>query len=266
VPGSEEVLLLLAAPEKLVAAGKRAASLAFLSRADVEHGSRFRAERDRDVALASRVVQRLALSLATRGEVPPAAWRFVTTERGRPMLASPPRRWSGLRFSAANTIGLVGCAVRMDHAVGLDLERRRDTLPGELLDRCLSARERAALLGLGERDRPDRFMRLWTAKEAYLKARGLGIVDELDQVEIAIEPPSHAKSSLGLAADGDDAKLSLGPDVGDDGSRWQLALLEPTPGHHAALCLERVHDAAPPAIRRLWAPPLAERASVARAG
>ena len=266
VSSSEEVLLVLAAPEKLLAAATRAASLAFLSRADVEHGSRFRAERDRDVALASRVVQRLALSLATRDEVPPAAWRFVTTERGRPMLASPPKRWSGLRFSAANTIGLVGCAVRIDHAVGLDLERRRDALPVELFDRIFSARERAALLGLAEPDRPDRFTRLWTAKEAYLKARGVGIVDELDQVEVAIEPRHHSHMAVGLGNDCDDAMLSLGPDVGDDGNRWQLALFEPTPGHHAALCFERAHDAVSPSIRQLWVPPLAERASVARAG
>jgi 4'-phosphopantetheinyl transferase len=259
--GSEEVLLLLAVPEELLDASNRAHRLEVLSRADIEHGSRFRAALDRDVALASRIVQRLALTMATGDEVPPAAWRFVPGERGRPELASPPKRWSGLRFSAANTIGLVGCAVRMDRAVGLDLERRRDTLPAELLDRIFSERERAELLRLGERDRPERFMRLWTAKEAYLKARGVGIVDELDQVEIAIAPRARD-----AGANEECAGLSLGPDIGDDGNRWQLALLEPTRAHLAALCFERAPEAVSASIRQAWAPRSAERAPVARAG
>jgi 4'-phosphopantetheinyl transferase len=251
--GSDEVLVLLAIPDELLAAdaatGTRDPSgsvrrsgqepLACLAPEDVEHASRFRAERDRDVAFASRVVQRLALSLATGDEVAPAAWRFAAADNGRPVLHSPPEAWSGLRFSAANTVGLVGCAVRPSGSVGLDLERRRDSLPAELVDRCLSGRERAELLGLSECERPERFMRLWTAKEAYLKARGIGIVDELDQVEIRIVSER--------------AELSLGPALRDDGERWRLVQLQPTREHIGALCVERVDGAAPPTIRQQWA-------------
>jgi 4'-phosphopantetheinyl transferase len=249
----DEVLLLLARPEQLLVGDARERIVALLSPHDLEHAARFRSKRDRDVALASRATQRLALSRAAAEAVRPAQWRFATDPGGRPLLESPPAAWSGLHFSAANTIGLVGCAVSLGREVGLDLERRCAALPAELLERCLSDRERAELLALPERDRPDRFTRLWTGKEAYLKARGLGIVEPLDQVEIAF----GANETLAL---------TIGPELRDDGDAWLLDCLRPTDDHFAAVCVERGASHGVVSIKQRWLAPHDERSSGARAG
>jgi 4'-phosphopantetheinyl transferase len=253
VPRFDEVLLLLARPAELLAGDLRPTVLGLLSPIDLAHAARFRAERDRDIALASRATQRLALSSVTGQEVPPTAWQFVTGQNGRPLLHDPPPPWSALRFSAANAFGLVGCAVCAHREVGLDLEMHRQELSADLLGRCLSVRERSELYALVEQDRPHRFTRLWTAKEAYLKARGLGIAELLDQVQID------------FGAD-DQPALRLGAALHDIGRHWQLQYLQPTAEHFAALCIERVEGVAMPRISQRWAQLPADQASAGRPG
>lgn len=250
---SEQVLLLLARPTELLAENQRARLAELLSKSDRDHVARFRAERDRDIAMASRALQRLALSAATDDEVAPRAWQFVAGANDRPVLFGPPQRWSTLRFSVANTIGLVGCLVAADREVGLDLELLREQLPAELLPHCLSEREHAALLTLGERDQVDRFMQLWTAKEAYLKARGLGVGEPLAQVEILFDGDSNPT-------------LALGGALGDTADRWQLEISRPTVEHVAAICVERRQSEGPIAISRRWATRLSGEGCLERDG
>ncbi len=242
---------MLARPAELLAGDRRSAATCLLSPMDLAHVSRFRSERDRDIALASRATQRLALSAFAGQDVPPAAWHFTAGENVRPQLQNPPPLWSALRFSAANAIGLVGCAVCAHREVGLDLESRRQDLLPDLLDRCLGIRERQQLAALPAPDRPDRFTRLWTAKESYLKARGLGIIESLDQVEIEFDARD------GLA-------LRLGAELDDIGSRWQLRCLQPTAEHFVTLCIERVDGAAGAEVIPRWIQLTADGASVAR--
>jgi 4'-phosphopantetheinyl transferase len=247
------VLLLLARPAELLAGGARARFAEALSDNDRQHIARFRLARDREVAMASRVLQRIALSAATDNEVAPGSWRFAAGANDRPVLVEPPRKWSTLRFSAANTVGLVGCLVAIDREVGFDLERVREQLPTELLDHCLSERERAALLTLASRDRITRFVELWTAKEAYLKARGLGVAERLAEVEILF--------------DGDGiSTLALGAALHDRPVRWQLEISRPTIEHVAAVCVERHEAEGQIAINLRWETQASDEACLVRGG
>ena len=253
MPVSEEVLLLLARPSEVLAGERRSGVAGLLSTTDVAHVERFRTERDRDIALASRATQRLALSAFTAQSVVPAAWQFVENGNGRPLLHEPPAPWRSLRFSAANAIGLVGCAVCIGREIGLDLEPRRQDPARDLLESCLGSRERQQLESLAEPDRPDRFTRLWTAKEAYLKARGLGIIDSLDQVEVDFDA-------------GPGPALRLGAALEDDGSRWELRYLQPTADHVVALCIERSNGTADAQVSLRWVRLSAAGMSAARDG
>ena len=236
VIGVADVLVFLSRPQDLVDPTCRAAARAALGPDDAAHVARFRFEADRDQALASRALQRRALSACA--PVAPAAWRFVAGAHGRPEIADPvvaPR----LRFNVANTRGLVACAVTAERDVGLDVEPWRDDAPPELVARCFSADERAALAALPAAARPRRFVELWTLKEAYLKARGLGLDAPLERISLVLDdgPP----------------RLALDPALGDDAAAWQLALWAPTPTHAAALCVRR--GAGPPlTIERRWDP------------
>lgn len=235
----------------MLAGERRDGVTGLLSPTDVAHVERFRSERDRDIALASRATQRLALSAFTAQSVAPVAWQFAEGGNGRPRLHEPPAPWHELRFSAANAIGLVGCAVCIGREIGLDLEPRRQDLTRDLLDSCLSSRERRQLDALAEPDRPDRFAQLWTAKEAYLKARGLGITDSLDQVEVDFDA-------------GPGPALRLGTALEDSGGRWQLRYLQPTADHVVALCIERVDRTAGAQVSPRWIRLPAAGASAAR--
>jgi len=168
--------------------------------------------------LFTRALVRTVLS--RYGASPPAQWRFAQGPHGRPELDPP----AALQFNISNSPGLVGCAVSRG-AVGLDLEPRNRA--GQILRlaaRVLSWEERRALDALPADARADRALSLWTLKEAYLKARGLGISVPLGDITFSLAAPS----GVGLA---------LGPSLADDPARWHLALRDHA-GHRLALCAD----------------------------
>ena len=67
-------------------------------------------------------------------------------------------------------------------------------------------------------------MQLWTAKEALLKACGLGISDGLRKVRLEI------------AVDGSLSPLALPPAAGDP-ARWRLIGFDPEPGYVASVAV-----------------------------
>lgn len=250
---SAEILLVLANPAELLASEHRAHVAGLVAPSDHDHVARFRAERDRDIALASRATQRLALSLAADGRVAPPAWRFTAGQNDRPQLCAATHRALPLQFSASNTVGLVGCAVAANRAVGLDLERAREDLPEELLERCLSVSERGDLLALPQEERAARFVYLWTVKEAYLKARSLGVAEPLQEIEVRLDDLARPV-------------LHLGPALGDIAARWYLETWRPTSQHFAAVCIERFAVDRDLRVNRRWAASTGDPAFHALAG
>lgn len=89
--------------------------------------------------------------------------------KGRPLLASP--MGLGLHISLATRLGFVAVALARQ-PVGVDVERIDPSSAPPFA--VLHARERSALLALPEPQRARAFARIWSAKEAYVKALGLG--------------------------------------------------------------------------------------------
>lgn len=218
--GPRDVVVFLAAPADVDADAARSL-LADDERARLD---RFHFARDREVFLASRALQRRALSACVDGAVAPAAWRFAADAHDRPQIVAPALALP-LAWNVANTVGLVACAVTLGRAIGIDVEPRRADAPADIVDSHFAAAERAALRALPEAERPRRFVELWTLKEAYVKARGLGLSLPLDRFAFdpSIDPPGFAI----------DAALADRP------ARWQVARWWPTPAHCVALCVER---------------------------
>ena len=147
----------------------------------------------------------------------------ITVERPN---AKPRLRSSrvDLRFNASRAGRLVLVAVSLAREVGVDVEqlgsRRWLSLPGNVL----TPDELLALGGVVEKSRDAAFLQLWARKEAVLKAAGVGLAVDPQQVEVS--GPTQPPRILRLPA-------SIGP-----ASRWELADLG-LPGFAAAIAVER---------------------------
>ncbi len=139
----------------------------------------------RRLHLLARGVQREVLSSYLPG-TSARELRFVSGATGRPALA-PPFDASGLDFNLAHTPGLVTLAVTRGVPVGIDVENLDKKVPLEVARRFFSPVEVDALEALPAQARPRRFLRLWTLKEAYLKATGAGIAGGLDSMTFRID-------------------------------------------------------------------------------
>lgn len=167
------------------------------ARALLSPAERARLDRLAAPALAAEFLWGRALArsvLARRSARPPAALRFEHGPNGRPSLAG-----GGPSFNLSHARGLIALAVAESGEVGVDVEteaRRTDT--AAIAHRYFSARELRSFAGLDRAARRHRFFELWTLKEAYLKALGIGIGVPL--ASFSIVPAGERRGARGSHA------------------------------------------------------------------
>ena len=162
----------------------------------------------------------------------PNSLEFERNLHGKPDLLWPHHATNGgcqLRFNVAHTNGLIGIAVALDRLVGLDVESLDRKIKGDpriLAKRYFCQSEVDYIMSLpDESSRTSNFLRLWTLKEAYVKALGRGI---------SAAPGLHS-FSFNVANNG----TIFFKDSVDRLSSWEFALLQPREKHLAALCVQR---------------------------
>jgi 4'-phosphopantetheinyl transferase len=157
-----------------------------LSAEEWTRAARYVRDADRSAFVAGRVLTRVLL--ARRGNCDPRDVGLAPDGHGRPTVIRP-RRLRGYHFSISHARGLVGVAVSPAGPIGLDLEPLdRRIAVTSLTDNVLAACEYDALRGLPAEVARTRFLRLWTLKEAYLKARGIGLAGSLAAVAFDLDP------------------------------------------------------------------------------
>jgi 4'-phosphopantetheinyl transferase len=170
--------------------------------------------------LATHALARIALS--HHHPLAPQAWRFTLNSYGKPT-AEPE---CGLRFNLSNSPGLVVCLIARGAEVGVDVEPcDRAGKIAELAPDVFSPPELARLETLRSGEKLDRALRLWTLKESYIKARGMGL-----------SLPLKKFSFLFGGAEG--IRLELDSDLKDQPERWRFCSLDHA-GHRIALMVER---------------------------
>jgi 4'-phosphopantetheinyl transferase len=185
---------------------------------------RFVFARDRQQFLVTRGVVRTLLGGYL--DIEPAACAFVADRYGRPSLRADPAGET-LAFNLSHTRGLVACAVARIPEIGVDVEDvERTAVSPDLPDRFFSAAEVRALNALPETAPPSRFFDYWTLKEAYIKARGLGLSLPLDGFSIHLETAGPPRISFAAA-------------IADDPGTWQFAQFDPSPRHRLAVAVRR---------------------------
>jgi 4'-phosphopantetheinyl transferase len=147
-----------------------------------QRAARFTFPRDRDLHLLARGLLRVALTRLIP-HVDPATWRFASEPCGRPFIVSPPS--VPFDFNISHCEGRVMCVISNGPSCGIDVEIGRRLPDVDLLARNVLAPSERDWLNAGPwQERPTRFLRLWTMKEAIAKAVGLGLRIPFDEIEL----------------------------------------------------------------------------------
>jgi len=197
---------------------------------------RFLVEGARDQYLIARALLRTTLS--RYADAAEAAWVFETNEYGCPFVAEPAAH-RDLRFNLSHTDGLVACAVTRQGEIGVDVENTdREVDPLALAPTVFAPAEVADVAALSGEQRRQRFFSYWTLKEAYIKARGMGLSLPLD--------------GFWFELGGAEPRIRFTDRCPDRPERWHFTQRQPTPNHKLALAVETP----PPKIRWRWVVPL----------
>jgi len=181
-PASDEVEIWVVA---LHAGAEAEADVATLSEQEAERYATL----DCDArAIAVRARATLRQVLGRRLAAAPADVRIVEGADAKPTLAG-----RELEFNVAHTDGLAVIAVA-HVAVGVDVERIEAIAPDEFDDLVafvLTERELEELARLPEQERLAAYYRVWTRKEAFVKATGEGIARRpLPEIVVGVGPPA----------------------------------------------------------------------------
>lgn len=204
-----------------------------LSPDERERAARYHFASDRARFVAGRGLLRLVLA-AYLG-LAPNALRFDYNAYGKP---SPrPGEATDLAFSASGSGSLACFALTRAGALGVDIEHVRPDITlaecEQIAARFFSPAEQEMLCALPSEERRAAFFTAWTRKEAYLKARGVGLTQPLAQFTVSLD---SARPALLDASSGD----SSGDGSGEgEAARWQFLSIEPPTTYAAALVAER---------------------------
>ena len=134
---------------------------------------RYYFDRQRNQFLLSRMVVRSVLSRYS--SLPPSSWRFNENSHGKPTI-DPSQQQCPLFFNISHSSGRIVLAVGKHNFIGVDIERNdKSRRILQIANRYFSKDELEALKALPAAKQLARFYDLWTLKEAYIKACGLGL-------------------------------------------------------------------------------------------
>jgi 4'-phosphopantetheinyl transferase len=196
-----------------------------LDREEMSRYERYHFQEDKDLYLLSHAMLRVMLS--QWAPVDPRDWQFSRSEHGKPAI-SHPVEYQSLQFNISHTRGLAACAICTPFTVGIDVEyskRQLSLLP--VARRFFASDEIKYLEAASDEELRYAFFEIWTLKEAYLKACGIGLFAEsLQDFAMVVE-------------DRDSAKIRFKNSISDSGRSWQFYRYRPDPDYLLALAVRR---------------------------
>lgn len=200
---------------------------AWLSTVERQRADQLLVRRTRARRIASRGLLRALL--ARYADVALGALRFAVNPAGKPHLVEPT---TDLQFNVSHSGNLWVCAVTDNQPVGIDVERVRPLSPRHVMP-FLAPEERAAWMDAfgptSGHEGVHALFALWTRKEAYVKARGLGFHLPPDTFAVTMESDRPPR----LRYDLHDPEAP---------SIWTLVDLDDFPGMRGALAISAPFD------------------------
>ncbi|PNT66960.1 uncharacterized protein LOC100824512 isoform X2 [Brachypodium distachyon] len=188
-------------------------------------------------AMLSRALLRTTLSRYTDCKIDPRAFEFKKNKFGKPEIVWPPDDSiveRPLHFNISHTSSLIACGIAMHAHIGIDIEEKKRKTAKSILAlarRYFTASEVDYLAEISDLDAQRKeFIKLWTLKEAYVKALGRGFSGApFNRFSIMLETSQRIQVSKASNACNDSDHLS---------ENWQFALAELNSSHYMAVCIE----------------------------
>ena len=176
---------------------------------------RYRFDKDKHQHRVTRALVRHTLSRYAP-HIAPADWRFTCNSHGKPSIVNSLPE--ALEFNLSHTQNRVALAVTRMQEIGVDVEKIKpvDQVRG-LAAGCFTENENRYIFSDSSDEVMWRFFKLWTLKEAYIKACGRGLSISL-----------QALSFLPLA---NPLTLSFHEEHQDDPARWSFRTWQMSPEH-----------------------------------
>lgn len=115
---------------------------------------------------------------------------FAVQDYGKPFLIDEEN--NGIKFNLAHSGNYLAVGVCHDCNIGVDIEVWTDTVDYvQILNLCFVDSERRFWYQLPSGQKQEFFYRLWTRKESFAKAVGLGLSLDISQVETALQGTSR---------------------------------------------------------------------------
>ncbi len=146
---------------------------------------RFFSPKVRGEFCAAHAMLRLALSRYL--PILPSEWQFTYGENGRPYISWPAE--TGIYFNLTHTASLVACVISHEPLIGIDVENIEREIGHEAIaERIFSRKELEEFDATATSVKGHYFFTIWTLKEAFTKALGLGLSMPVQELSFHVEP------------------------------------------------------------------------------
>lgn len=214
-------LVIWCEPDEILAEGREEKFMTWLNEEERARHTRFMFPHSKREFLAGRALIRGVLGSILSRE--PETLNFIFNADGKPALKGIE---TPLQFNLTHTRGLVALALHPSLEIGVDAEvidtERTDP---NLAKRFFSVHESRFLWKFEDAAYAAEFFRIWTMKEAYIKARGTGMRTPLGQFSILPDPLSGRHS------------INFEPEADDDPAQWQIESYQLTADHFFAAAI-----------------------------
>lgn len=210
---------------------------AWLTEDERQRAARFRKDTTRNQHVVGRGMTR---KLLCGQQVAPERIELGFLPHGKPFVAAPPQ--AARPFNVAHTEGLVlfaSChgAIASEAALGVDVERLSRRTDVELAQRYFAAPEVEYVWDHRDADRRQyAFLRVWTLKEAFIKAIGTGLTMPL--ADFAFEQIDSERPRVRL----------LNPAL-ETGEHWQFIAFHPAADYIGAVAISGLPPEQPAGLR-----------------
>jgi 4'-phosphopantetheinyl transferase len=198
--------------------------LDMLSESERVQQKRFHFEKHRHQYLITRALVRSVLSRYD-DSLKPSQWEFSKNNYGKPSISNAALK-NPVQFNLSHTDELIVMAVTKEKQIGVDVEylpRLGKTL--DIANHFFSPSEASQLLALPVEQQRNRFFDLWTLKEAYIKACGMGLSIPLDHFSFSFSPQGKIH-------------IEFIPERNDRPELWQFWQVQPSDIHKVAVALK----------------------------